>query len=282
MTLRLFYILCFFGLLFCPVAESAPEGATPQDALPEVLEISCGNGVGMTLRLIPEGEFEMGSVTAEAGRKIDELTHTVRISRPFYIGALEVTQEQYLAVMGENPSWFKGDGMPVEWVSWLDATDFCERLSTLSGKSVRLPTEAEWEYACRAGTTTAYAFGDFILPSQANFKAASTRTENDNGTYRRRTMRTGSFMPNIWGLYDMHGNVMEWCGDRYTMFRKDERHSQGQGNGNSPRVLRGGSWRSSAAECRSASRFREAPDEAYADIGFRVVVEAPEAASRED
>jgi formylglycine-generating enzyme required for sulfatase activity len=250
------------------------SAAADVEALPATMTLSFGDNVGMTLQLIPAGVFEMGSPMSESGRRLDERRRTVRIIRPFYLGTFEVTQEQYTAVMGEDPSWFKGAGRPVEWVTWDEAAEFCRRLSRETGKEVRLPAEVEWEYACRAGTTTPFSFGNYLLPGAANFKAASTRDEAPTGVYRRRTTRAGSFRPNAWGLYDMHGNVMEWCADRYVTFpgRYSGRDLIATRRPDSPRVLRGGSWRSNSDACRSAARFHERPDESYADIGFRVAV----------
>jgi formylglycine-generating enzyme required for sulfatase activity len=190
---------------------------------PPLKEIT--NSIGMKLVLIPKGTFTMGSPENEAGRIEDEGEHQVTISRDYYLGVYEVTQEQYEQVMGTNPSYFQGDHVaerdpktgvvkeidssnhPVEQVSWEDAVEFCERLSELpeekaAGRVYRLPTEAEWEYACRAGTNTKYSFGDDEgqLGDYAWFEA------NSGGTHP-----VGQKQPNAWGLYDTHGNVFEWC-----------------------------------------------------------------------
>jgi formylglycine-generating enzyme required for sulfatase activity len=219
------------------------------------------------------GEFTMGSPASEAGRSSDEgPQHRVTV-RSFYMGKYEVTQAQWKAVMGTNPSHFKGDNLPVESVSWNDAKEFCRKLSQMTGKEYRLPTEAEWEYACRAGTTTAFAFGDSLSPEQANFDGDFPYGGAAQGVNRQKTTPVGSFQPNAWGLYDMHGNVSEWCEDwyhdRYNGAPTDG--SAWESGGGQYRDLRGGSWYYNAMGLRSAYRDNFTPDTRAIDIGFRVV-----------
>ncbi|MDR3077516.1 MAG: formylglycine-generating enzyme family protein, partial [Planctomycetota bacterium] len=174
----------------------------------EIVEIKLGDLASMKFVQIPAGTFMMGSPESEAGRYgIEEIQHEVTISKPFYLGICEVTQAQYEAVVGNNPSQYKGNGgtKPVESVSWDDAREFCRKASDLAGKRFRLPTEAEWEYACRAGTATPFSTGETLSPKQASLIDAKNRE----------TLAAGSFPPNAWGLHDMHGNVWEWCSDWY-------------------------------------------------------------------
>ena len=233
------------------------------------LTLDCGGGVKMKLVKIPAGEFMMGSPSGEANRDSDEQLHRVRIGKPFYMGVYEVTQEQYEAVIGENPSAFKGAKKPVERVSWHDAKAFCEALSSRTGRLVCLPTEAEWEYACRAGTKTRFSFGDSdaALYRYGNYCDASNTSglnwkDKKHNDGHDKTAPVGSYSPNAWGLYDMHGNVWEWCSDWYgkDYYAKanNSRDPEGPSSG-SCRVIRGGSWSIGARFCRSAYRIRNYP-----------------------
>jgi formylglycine-generating enzyme required for sulfatase activity len=250
----------------------------------------------MELVLIPAGEFMMGTPGSETGRLFSEEfppnvrpadwvrtgkplpswvlphegpAHRVRFSKPFYMGRYEVTQAQWQAVMGNNPSYFKGsDDLPVEQVSWSDCRAFCRRLSEKTGRNVRLPTEAKWEYACRAGGTGKYCFGD----SEGELIAYGWfRKNSGHGTHP-----VGGKKPNAWGLHDMHGNVSEWCrdwyGEKYYQGSPDT-DPKGPSTGQS-RVLRGGSWANLAFDCRSANREARQPLPLFRPPynGFRVVV----------
>jgi formylglycine-generating enzyme required for sulfatase activity len=218
----------------------------------------------------------MGSPETEKGRKENETQHEVTISKDYYLGVYEVTQAQYEKVMGKNPSSFpvakvgnENADLPVENVSWHDAVRFCKKLSDLpeekkAGREYRLPTEAEWEYACRAGSKTAYAFDDEegLLPEYGWFSRNSSR----------RTHTVGLLEPNAWGLYDMHGNVWEWCSDRYGDYPKGAVSDPSGPKEGSYRVFRGGGWSLGAAFCRSACRDGLAPSIRINVIGFRVAL----------
>ena len=217
------------------------------------------NSVGMTFKLIPAGTFIMG----EGGQ-----AHEVTLTEPFQMGVHEVTQAQYEQVMGSNPSGFKGADNPVERVTWDDAVEFCRRLSELpaekkAGNVYRLPTEAEWEYACRAGTTTKYSFGD----DESELGDTAWYAENSGG----KTHPVGSKLPNAWGLYDMHGNVYEWCQDWYGDYPSGSVTDPSGATSSSLRVLRGGGWDGTAGDCRSARRGRILPSFRSDGLGFRVV-----------
>jgi len=221
------------------------------------LVVDLGGGVKMEFVLIRPGTFLMGNPKSEAGRSDDETQHKVTLTKPFYMGKHEVTQGQWTKVMGSNPSDFKnaGDNAPVENVSWDDCQTFLRKLGEKApGKTFRLPTEAEWEYACRAGTTTKFCFGD----DEGGLTEYGWFTSNSGST----THPAGEKKPNAWGLYDMHGNVGEWCADWYGENKGDATNPVGAASG-THRVLRGGGWVCNAYFCRSAYRDRSTPD--YAD-----------------
>jgi uncharacterized protein (TIGR02996 family) len=234
------------------------------------------NSLGMQFVWVPAGIFLMGSPPSEAERQDDETPHQVALTSGFYLGVHAVTQAQWEAVMGINPSRFRGQDQPVECVSWEDCEEYCKQLALRVGlgreapSPYRLPTEAEWEYACRAGTSTAFYFGKSISTSQANYHTNYIHDGGEKGKYRQETTPVGSFPDNAWGLADMHGNVFEWCSDWYTAYPgEDVTNPHGQGTGD-VRVLRGGSWHSLAGRCRSASRGWGAPGYRGSDVGFRV------------
>jgi formylglycine-generating enzyme required for sulfatase activity len=229
------------------------------------------NSLGMRLVLVPAGTFLMGSPRHEAERRGNEpLPHAVTIARAFYLGAFPVTQHEYEVVMGRNPSCFcaanrGGPTHPVEQVTWLDVIEFCRRLLALPGEQTarwayRLPAEAEWEYACRAGTTMPFSFGAAASSAEANFNGSQPYGGAAKGDYGARTSPVGSYAPNAWGLYDMHGNVWEWCADSY----------DGAEEG---RVVRGGCWFSEGGLCRAACRLRRRADDRDFNIGFRVALD---------
>ena len=219
----------------------------------------------------------MGSPSGESGRESDETQHKVYLTQDFYLGKFEVTQEQWQAVMGSNPSYFKGDKRPVEKVSYEDALKFCEWLNNNgrapAGWKFTLPTEAQWEYACRAGTTTPFSYCSRSDTSRMNFDGNYPYGGASTGTYRQSTVEVGSLgYRNAFGLYDMHGNVWEWCLDYYSSnFYRDGARDPLCTTGSS-RVLRGGSWYSSAQYCRSASRGSSPPALRSYGVGFRLAL----------
>jgi formylglycine-generating enzyme required for sulfatase activity len=243
------------------------------------------NSVKMKLTLIPKGSFTMGSPAGETGRQSNEgPQHEVKFPRPFYMGVFLVTQAQYKEVMGKNPSWYAATGrgedrvrgmatdeFPVEMVSWNDAVKFCEKLSAMPAEKkvrrvYRLPTEAEWEYACRAGTKTQFHFGNSLDSTQANMDGSQPYDAE-------RTAKVGSYKPNAWGLYDMHGNVWKWTADWFGQdyyAKSPKENPQGPPTGRW-RVLRGGALHNDSHSCRSAYRLRGNPDDHCKDAGFRVV-----------
>jgi formylglycine-generating enzyme required for sulfatase activity len=246
----------------------------------------------MKLVRIPPGTFRMGSPRDEQGRSDDEGQHEVEITHPFYMGVHEVTQEQYEKVMGTNPSYFSPTGggkdrvrdvdtsrFPVESVSWEDAGAFCAKLSAVpeekqAGRVYRLPTEAEWEYACREGGRVSgpFHFGSSLCSTQANFDGNHPYGGADRGPNLERPAPVGSYQANAFGLYDLHGNVWEWCADWYGWYNpKDRRDPQGPASG-TIRVPRGGSWYNSGRNCRAARRARFPPGVGFAHTGFRVVL----------
>jgi formylglycine-generating enzyme required for sulfatase activity len=227
---------------------------------------------------IPGGSFVMGSPTSEAERRDNEgPQRTVNIS-PFFMGKYPVTQEEYQAVMGNNPSLFKGilrsKKHPVDNVTWHKAVEFCHKLSQKTGKTYRLPSEAEWEYACRAGTTTPFYFGETITPDLVNYKGNYPYGAAPKGLDRKETTDVGSFPPNAFGLYDMHGNVWEWCSDKW-----HDNYNGAPTDGSSwetgtdnNRVLRGGSCFFPAVYCRSALRAWYSGSFRRWSWGFRVAL----------
>jgi formylglycine-generating enzyme required for sulfatase activity len=249
------------------------------------------------------GTFQMGSPASEADRKDNETPHQVTVGS-FYMGKYEVTQKEWREVMGNNPSDFRGDSLPVESVSWYDAVEYCNRRSQKEGLSpaytivkdrsdpnnrntddsvrwqvtwnrnadgYRLPTEAEWEYACRAGTTTPFNTGNNIGADIANYDGNHPYNNGSKGVYRQTTTAAGSFPPNPWGLYDMHGNVWEWCWDWYEAYASGAQTDPTGAGAGAYRVLRGGSWYSDAVELRSAVRGLATPSDRSRILGFRLV-----------
>jgi uncharacterized protein (TIGR02996 family) len=246
------------------------------------------NSIGMEFALVPAGTFLMGAPDDEEWRRNDEgPQHPVTISRPFYLGVFQVTQAEYEAVIGSNPARFdRGNGggptHPVEQVTWADAVEFCRRLSALpaekaAGRVYRLPTEAEWEYACRAGTTTPFSMGGPPHAALVNYDGNYVYGGVPRGPYLQRTTPVGSYPPNAFGLYDLHGNVWEWCADWY---RKDYYREAPAVDPPGPkrgeqRVARGGCWDCVGWYCRAAHRLGDAPTTRDSFNGFRVALTVP-------
>src|SRR5271168_4768618 len=216
------------------------------------------NSIGMKFVWIKPGSFMMGSPKEEKERVENETLHKVTLSKGFYMSVHLVTQEQWQAVMGNNPSFFKGEkNLPVETVSWDDCQEFIKKLREKDKKVYRLPSEAEWEFACRAGTKTPFHFGETISTDQANYNGEFIYGNGKKGVYRKKTTPVGTFPANAWGLHDMHGNVWQWCQDWHAGDYPEKDVVDPQGPETPPdhlRVLRGGSWYDDARYARSASR----------------------------
>ena len=245
------------------------------------------NSIGMDFMRVEAGTFLMGAPADDSQADEDERPqHPVTIEQAFFMGQHEVTQQQYQRVMGENPSWFRRGGggheqvktidtkqLPVDMVSWYDAVKFCERLGQLTEETktkrrYRLPTEIEWEFACRAGTKTRFAWGDNLTAEHAHVRFDAQGA--------RRTLPIGSFAPNAWGLFDMHGNVWEWCADeyRYQAYQSSTEQQTPLADASAPKVIRGGDWQSTANSARSANRDFTRATRRDLGNGFRVVLES--------
>jgi formylglycine-generating enzyme len=229
------------------------------------------NSMGMKFVWIPSGTFMMGSPREEKDRDANEAPHKVRLTRGFYMSVYAVTQEQWQAVMGNNPSHFKDEhNLPVENVSWDDCQEFIKKLREQDKKPYRLPNEAEWEYACRAGTTTPFSFGETISTDQANYNGNYFYGNGKKGVVRGKTTPVGNFPANTFGLHDMHGNLLQWCQDWYGDYpQKDVVDPQGPEKGKY-RVLRGSSWDNDPRYCRSAFRGKNVSHYQNILFGFRV------------
>ncbi|MDR1834312.1 MAG: formylglycine-generating enzyme family protein [Fusobacteriaceae bacterium] len=273
------FVLSFYFILGFVVLANAQTGGGEkmtggQSAAPDGMVYIAG------------GTFLMGSPVTETGRRRDETAHPVTVSS-FYISPFEVTQREYQALTGTNPSSWKGGSHPVEHVSWFDAVRFCNAKSKqeglanayeIKGENVtwnqnangyRLPTEAEWEYACRAGSGTPFNTGENITASQANFRDNDFHSSNEAGEIR--TLPVGSFAPNAWGLYDMHGNVWEWCWDWYGAYSGDARINPLGASSGTARVDRGGAWiEVGPHNLRSACRDKHRPADKGRRLGFRL------------
>jgi len=249
-----------------------------------------GARVELDMVLIPGGSFLMGSPEEELKHQNEETPQHKVTVQPFFMAKYTVTQAQWQIVaqlpqinrkLDPDPSFFKGANRPVEGISWLDAVEFCDRLTEKTGRKYRLPSEAEWEYACRAGTTTSFNFGEIITTDLANYNGQSIYGYGSKGNYLGETTPVGSFgVANAFGLYDLHGNVWEWCADRWhpnyqgapndgSAWIND--HNQNKSDSQNYRLLRGGSWNLLPEFCRSAVRNFNYPATINHSFGFRVV-----------
>jgi formylglycine-generating enzyme len=267
---------------------SAAADDKPAKELPKTMTVTLGGDVKMEFVLIPKGKFKMGSPPDEKGRGDDEVLHNVEISKPFYLAKYPVTQKQYQTLTKTNPSFFQADQggadkvkdldtdqFPVETVSWNDAQAFCKKLmeNDPQQRNFRLPTEAEWEFACRAGTTTPFSFGSKLNGKEANCNGNYPYGSTEKGPNKGRTTKVSEYGENPWGLCDMHGNVWQWCEDYYgpyneTLKATDPLRSVKQEEDR--RILRGGSWLYLAGQCRAAYRNWDEPGKRQNNIGFRV------------
>jgi len=250
-----------------PAEEQPPEAATcgqPKEVV---------NTIGMKLVLIPAGTFTMGSPASEKGRSDDENQHQVTLTKPFYMGRTEVTQGQWKKVMGTEP-WKgteyvrEGDDYPAVYVSWDDAVEFCKKLSAMEGTGYRLPTEAEWEYACRGGTKTAFSFGN----DEADLGKYAWYDGNAWKVKEKYSHRVAQKLANPFGLHDLHGNNYEWCRDWYGDYPSAPLTDPRGPDAGSSRVLRGGSCYSEPSFHRSANRSSRTPEFRCHFYGFRLVL----------
>lgn len=269
------------GLSSCDSLENRPEESSP-DVIPEPPVVS------ESMASIKGGTFTMGSPVSEAWRMTDEVQHTVSVP-DFQIGLYEVSQEEYVAIMGNNPSATHGEDLPVESVSWVDAIYYCNALSEKEGLTTayridgntvfwnrsangyRLPTEAEWEYACRAGNSSPFNTGDNISGNQANWYTNYPYIEGaGSGTYNRRIMPVSNYTPSVWGLYNMHGNVGEWCWDTYGNYDEKAHNNPAATENGRLHIVRGGSWFDVGKHLRSAYRSVLPTNYRVDNIGFRI------------
>ena len=282
--------LAYVALIVMVAAWSRSTNADEPAATPSKIEVLT-NSIGMKLARIPAGKFVMGSPRTEPERVRGEATHDVTITQPYYLGVYEVTQAEFVKIMGGQvqPTFGNNNGggpdHPMENLEWSHAAEFCRKLSAQpdelsAGRKYRLPTEAQWEYACRAGTTSAFHGGASLSSLKANCNGKVSYGDAEPGPYLRRSAKVGSYPPNAFGLYDMHGNVAEWCADWYDPEAYEENpQTDPRGPpvgtfaddfGNFFLVVRGGSWLDDARACRSAYRQKAMHKNRYPWIGLRV------------
>jgi formylglycine-generating enzyme required for sulfatase activity len=260
---------CAINPTFPPVFPYAWCSAWGDDEFGIWLEFSL-NDIPQRLRWINPGKFLMGSPESEKERYDDERPHEVTISTGFWLAETACTQELWQAVMDENPSQFKGATRPVEQVSWEDCQQFLKKINSMIPElELALPSEAQWEYACRAGTTTPFSFGQNITSEQVNYNGNNPYSGGKKGKFRKQTVDVKSLPPNPWGLYEMHGNVWEWCADWFDEYPTGSAIDPVGPVAGSYRVLRGGSWIFNGGDCRSANRLMYGPGDRSYNVGFR-------------
>ncbi|MGA2230279.1 MAG: formylglycine-generating enzyme family protein [Tepidisphaeraceae bacterium] len=271
--MRVAYIVACCGLAILALSACSTvvnESPTTSPSARETMTVDLGGGVSMDMVLIPAGSFTMGS---DKGEDNEKPVHKVTLTRPFYMGKYSVTQAQWQAVMGDNPSQFKGPTNPVEEVSWEDCQEFLQALAKkVPGKVFELPTEAQWEYACRAGTTTDYYFGDDPA------KLGDYAWYLDNAGNHSHPV--GQKKPNNWGLYDMHGNVCQWCADWFGSYAPGDATDPTGPTSGEAAVLRGESWVGLPHELRSAGRVATPIYYRNSHVGLRLVCLVPEASDQ--
>lgn len=235
--------------------------AAQESKLEKEVAIDLGKGLKIEMVLIPAGKFQMGAPESEKNYSANEKLHEVALTKSFYMGKYEVTQQQWESVMKNNPSTEKGEKLPVTDVSWEDAQNFIEKLNTLTKKNFRLPSEAEWEYSCRANTKTSYHFGETLTPANANY------VDSKHGT----PIEVGFYKPNSFGLYDMHGNVWEWCNDFFGDYPDGKTTDPKGPEDGEFRIIRGGGF-DAVTRLRAAFRNFSSPTDQTKSIGFRLVI----------
>ena len=264
-----------------PVAKPLATVPLP-DELPQVFDVP---GIGMELLLAKPGRFLMGSPADEPRRRDWEVQHEVVLSQPFWLGKYEVTQQQWQFFGNANKNYFKGPRFPIAGVTWFEAVEFCRKLTTHAseagvlpeGHVFRLPTEAEWEYACRAGTRSTTAYGDAMSSRQANFDGGNPCGGAPRGPFLKRPQPVGFYKANSWGYHDMHGNVWEWCHDIFFTMQPNEQVDPWGIRSGRYRVAKGGGYLYHGWECRSTSRCAMMPSVSYnIGIGFRVALGRPQ------
>jgi sulfatase modifying factor 1 len=279
--------LVFFGVL--AALASLADRAEPQPAPAERGRLEFVQ--------VPAGTFIMGSPGTEWGSRDDEQQHQVTFTRPFFLATYEVTQAQWTAITGRNPSYlYDCPDCPVESITWFEAVAFCNKLSQQMGfppayairdtvvtlnagaDGFRLPTEAEWEYACRAGTSTVFYTGECLGTEQANYLGYDPQKGCPKGMWRGQAVDVGSFPPNPWGLHDMHGNISEWCWDRHGFPGPGPVVEPRGPNTGAERLMRGGNWHDLGRNCRSAMRHKAAPNQRFTHVGLRLARSLPKEA----